>query len=533
MNQLHKNELPKDGLAGLKENFLKDGLSGFLVFLIAMPLSLGIAKASDFPPVMGLLTAIIGGLLVSLVAGSKLTIKGPAAGLIVICSGAVAAFGGGENGWKMALAAILVAGVLQIGFGFLRFGKLSDFFPAAAIHGMLAAIGLIIISKQVHTLLGIDPALLKGKEPLELFAMIPESIQHADWHIEIIGLLGLSILFGLSAVKHPLIKKVPVPLLVLGIAIPLGVLMNFKTSEPAYALVKVGSLFDKLDFNVDFSAITKYPLAFIQYVVLFALIGSIESLLTVKAIDGLDPWKRKSDTNKDLMAVGAGNVLSSMLGGLPMISEVARSSANISNGARTRWANFFHGLFLLVFLLAAVPLIEMIPNAALAAMLIFVGFRLAHPREFIHAWHIGKEQFIIFAGTLIITLATDLLVGVASGVLIKFVIHIINGASLREMFRSDFTIHQPDGKTYVVEVKGVAVFSNLLGLKKALMEIPLEGDITVDLSRVKVVDHTTLKTILTIQEDVEQEGGVFRLVGLEGMKAMSSDPAATRIAVQN
>ncbi|MCA6363041.1 MAG: SulP family inorganic anion transporter [Bacteroidetes bacterium] len=533
MNQLNKKLLPKDGLAGLKENFTRDALSGFLVFLIAMPLSLGIAKASDFPPVMGLLTAIIGGVIVSLVAGSKLTIKGPAAGLIVICSGAVAAFGGGENGWKMALAAILVAGLLQIVFGFLRFGKLSDFFPAAAIHGMLAAIGLIIISKQVHTLLGIDPSLLKGKEPLELFAMIPESIAHANWHIEIIGLLGLSILFGLSAIKHPLVKKIPVPLLVLGIAIPLGILMNFKTDEPAYALVKVGSLFDKIGFNVDFSAITAHPGAFVQYVILFALIGSIESLLTVKAIDGLDPFKRKSDTNRDLVAVGLGNTLSAVLGGLPMISEVARSSANVANGARTRWANFFHGLFLLIFLIAAVPLIEMIPNAALAAMLIFVGFRLAHPREFIHTWHIGKEQFLIFISTLVLTLATDLLIGVFSGVLIKFIIHLVNGAGLRNMFRSDFEVLQPDGRTYIVRIKGSAVFTNLLGLKKALMEIPVEGDVTVDFSRVKMVDHTTLKTIQTIKDDVEAEGGSFSILGLEGMKAMSAEPTATRISVLN
>ncbi|GAB4141907.1 MAG: SulP family inorganic anion transporter [Bacteroidia bacterium] len=531
MNSNKKN-LPKDGIEGLKENFTKDGLSGFLVFLIAMPLSLGIAKASDFPPIMGLVTAIIGGIVVSLFAGSKLTIKGPAAGLIVIASGSVAAFGGGEQGWHYALAAIVVAGLIQVLFGVLKLGKLSDFFPSAAIHGMLAAIGLIIISKQVHTLLGIDPAMLNGKEPLELFAMIPESIAHADWHIEIIGILGLSIMFGLSAVKHPIFKKIPAALVVLCVSIPLGIIMHFKTAEPSYALVKVGSIIDKVGFNVDFSGIGSHMGAFIQYVILFALIGSLESLLTVKAIDGLDPWKRKSDYNKDLIAVGIGNTLSGILGGLPMISEVARSSANIANGARTRWANFFHGLFLLIFLLAAVPVIEMIPNAALASMLIFVGFRLAHPREFVHAWHIGKEQFVIFAATTFITLATDLLIGVASGIVIKWVIHLINGAGLKDMFRSDFKTIQKDGKSYTIEVNGSAAFTNLLGLKNAIMEIPMDCDITLDFSKTKVIDHTTLETINAIKDDVEHEGGRFTIIGLENKKALSKAPTATRVAVQ-
>ncbi|MFN8889991.1 MAG: SulP family inorganic anion transporter, partial [Cyclobacteriaceae bacterium] len=153
-------EIPKDGFEGLKQNWRSDALSGFMVFLLALPLSLGIAKASEFPPAMGVLTAMIGGLFVSLFAGSRLTIKGPAAGLITICAGAVTELGGGTEGWKLALGVIVVASVLQIAFGYLKFGALSDFFPHSVVHGMLAAIGLIIFSKQIHILLGIDPATL-------------------------------------------------------------------------------------------------------------------------------------------------------------------------------------------------------------------------------------------------------------------------------------------------------------------------------------------------------------------------------------
>ena len=357
----NKTYYPADGLAGLKENFSKDALSGFLVFLLALPLSLGIAKASDFPAIFGLVTAIIGGIIVSFFAGSALTIKGPAAGLIAICGGAISAFGGGDTGWHLTLGAIVVAGIVQILFGVFKLGKLADFFPGAAIHGMLAAIGIIIMSKQIHSLLGIDPKFLKGKEPLELLAMIPESIMHENAHLAEIGISCLVILIAMSFVKHQKIKKIPAPLIVLIVAIPLGLILNIKTDDAIsnFSLVKIGSIFDaftngftmKGDFvsrgilNADFTALSSHLGEFIVYVILFSLIGSLESLLTAKAIDGMDPYKRKSNFNKDLIAVGIGNTLSGLLGGLPMISEVARSSANVSNGAQTRWANFFHGLW--------------------------------------------------------------------------------------------------------------------------------------------------------------------------------------------
>ena len=219
-------EIPKDGLDGLKQNWRVDMLSGFLVFLLALPLSLGIAKASEFPPAMGVLTAMIGGLFVSLLAGSRLTIKGPAAGLITICSGAVMELGGGEEGWHLALGVIVVAGLIQIVLGWLKFGSLTDFFPHSVVHGMLAAIGLIIFSKQIHILLGIDPALLKGKEPLELFQMIPDSIIHEDIRVTIVGITSLVIIFGLPMLKFPIMKKIPAPMMVILVTIPMALIMT-------------------------------------------------------------------------------------------------------------------------------------------------------------------------------------------------------------------------------------------------------------------------------------------------------------------
>ena len=544
-NNSNKKYYPADWFAGLKENFSKDALSGFLVFLLALPLSLGIAKASDFPAIFGLVTAIIGGIVVSFFAGSKLTIKGPAAGLIAICGGAIAAFSGGDTGWHLALGAIVVAGLIQILFGVFKLGKLADFFPGAAVHGMLAAIGIIIMSKQIHTLLGIDPKFLKGKEPLELLAMIPSSIMHENAHLAEIGIACLLILIGMSFVKHNKLKKIPAPLIVLFVAIPLGFVLHIKTDGAIsnFSLVKIGSITEAFTsgfimkgdfvsrgiFNADFNALTTHIGDFLMYVVLFALIGSLESLLTAKAIDGLDPFKRKSDFNKDLMAVGIGNTLSGLLGGLPMISEVARSSANVSNGARTRWANFFHGLFLLLAVLIAVPLIEMIPNAALAAMLTFVGFRLAHPKEFIHMWHIGKEQFLIFTTTVIITLATDLLIGVGSGIALELLINIINGANLKSAFKLNVSITKQNEDNYNVIINDVLVFSNALGLKKIFYTLPQGKNITVDVGQTKIIDHTSILTLNELVENYKENDGTIKIKGFENHRQLSHAPTSTRI----
>lgn len=525
--------IPEDGFAGLKQNFTKDALSGFLVFLLAMPLSLGIAKASNFPMIFGLVTAIIGGVVVSFFMGSRLSIKGPAAGLIVIASGSVTAMGDGEAGWHLALGAIVVAGILQIIFGILKAGKLADFFPSAAIHGMLAAIGIIIMAKQLHLLLGINPAELKGKAPLELLAMLPSSIMHENAHLTEIGIACLAILVLMSYVKHEKLKKIPAPLVVLAVSIPLGLILHIKTDGAIanFALVKIGSISDAFKngfVNVDFSGLMTHTSEFIQFVILYALIGSIESLLTAKAVDGMDQFKRKTDFDKDLIGVGIGNTLCGIIGGLPMISEVARSSANVSNGARTRWANFFHGLFLLLAVLFAVPFIEMIPNVALAAMLVFVGFRLAHPRQFIHTLHIGKEQLLVFSVTILVTISTDLLLGVGSGIVLELVINLLNGARVKNLFKSQVTVSQKEG-IYTVLVKEDLIFSNLLGFKKQFATIPAAETVRIDFSEATIVDHTCIVTINTLVEDYKDQGGTITIVGFDHHKQLSKDPTSTRI----
>lgn len=526
MSSNKSTALPKDGIAGLKENFSSDALSGFIVFLLALPLSLGIAKASDFPPITGLITAIIGGIAVSFIAGSKLTIKGPAAGLIVIVAGAVADFGGGETGWHLALGAIVVAGIIQILFGVFKLGKLADLFPLSAIHGMLAAIGLIIIAKQIPVLLDVNPVMTKGKGPLELLGNIPTFIMHLDPKATLIGVISLSIMMGWPSIKNKFIKKIPAPLVVLLIAVPAELLMDFQHTEPAYALVHIGNLLETVKWNVDFGGFAQTG-TFVKYVIMFALVGTLESLLTVKAIDMLDPYKRKSDSNKDLIAIGIGNTLAGILGGLPMISEVARSSNNVNNGAKTRWANFFHGFFILAFLLLAVHLIELIPNTALAAMLITVGIKLAHPKEFIHIFKIGKEQLAIFLVTIFFTLFEDLLVGIAAGMILKIIIHLVNGTPLRSLLKAPVTVSFEDDN-YLVEIEKSAVFTNWLGIKAKLDAIPQGMHVKVDLSNTKLVDHSVMENLHHFEHDYKAAGGTFIINGLDEHKALSGHELAAR-----
>jgi len=522
MNNLNT---PADGIEGLRQNWRSDALSGFLVFLLALPLSLGIAKASEFPPAMGVLTAMVGGLLVTLFAGSRLTIKGPAAGLITICAGAVTEMGGGAEGWHLALGAIVVAAAFQVLFGLLKFGDLSDFFPHSAVHGMLAAIGLIIFSKQIHVLLGIDPATLKGLEPLELYVRIPDSIRHADPRVTLVGIISLVIIFGLRFVKYTVIRKIPAPMWVLLVTIPLALLMDFKHTEPAFDMVKIGDFWGSVGINVSFGLIGH--LVFWKYVIMFLLVSSLESLLTVKAIDGLDPWRRPSEPNKDLIAVGFGNATAAVFGGLPMISEVARSSANLNFGGRTRWANFFHGLFLLVAMIFFIPVIEMIPNTALAALLIAVGYRLSSPNEFFKVYKIGSEQLVIFVTTIIVTLATDLLIGVGAGILMKFAFHIVNGVPFSSLFRSHYERVEKDGVIRLV-IRQAAIFSNLIAYKKLFTGLPQGKKIVLDFNDAIILDHSFMELLHHFQDEYEHSGGVVAIQGFERFKASSNHPLSTR-----
>lgn len=518
----------------------KDDLtSGFLVFLIALPLCLGIALASGFPPSGGILTAIIGGLVSTWLGSARLTIKGPAAGLIVIALGAVQELGAGDPnaGYRRALATIVIAAVFQIAFALLRAGALGDFFPSSVVHGMLAAIGVIICSKQAHVLLGVTP---HAKEPLQLLAEIPSSLRAMNPEVAIIGGASLSLLFGhLVLSRHvPALRRVPAPLVVLLFAVPLGLYFDlghqhtytFALDHHQYPLgprflVNLPASLLRAVTLPDFShALTGTS---VKYVVMFALVGSLESLLSAKAVDMLDPLKRRSDLDRDLLATGVGNLLAGLVGGLPMISEIVRSSANISYGARSRLSNFFHGLFLLLAVVFIPNLIHRIPLAALAAMLVFTGTRLASPAEFVHTFKIGREQLAIFVFTLVVTLATDLLVGVGAGIALKIVIHLVNGAPLTSLFKPVIERDERDG-VVVLTVRHAAVFSNFLTLRRRLNDLADTKHAVLDFSDARLIDHTVMEKLHETQAAWEREGRKLELRGLDSCEPLSTHPLAAR-----
>lgn len=536
--------LPKTGLAGLKENWRGDLLSGFLVFLIAMPLCLGISMASGFPPSAGIITAIIGGVLVSHMSGSFVTINGPAAGLIVVVLGAVQSLGDGDAmaGYRFTLAAIVVASLFQILMGIFKSGRLSSFFPASVVHGMLAAIGIIIMAKQIHVVLGNAPA--KGSDLISTIAQIPHSFMNLNPEIAIIGFTGLAILIIWSMVKNRWLKMIPAPLIVVLVGIALGNYFDLEhehiylflpdatflphheeTVGPKF-LVSISDNFMSSFYFPDFSKIT--TLEFWEAVVSICLVGSLESLLSAMAVDKLDPFKRHSNLDKDLTAVGVGNLVAGLIGGLPMIAEIVRSSANVNNGAKTQWSNFFHGLFLFLFVALFPRLIHSIPLAALASLLVFTGFRLASPKEFAKVMGLGKEQLFMFIVTIIGVIATDLLVGVAIGIATKFTIHFLRGVKPKNMFKMDFTIETKDSDTIWVEIRGAAIFSNLMALKEALAKIESGKTVIFQLNDAFLLDHTVMEFFHDFEHDAMNQGGKCEFQGLEYHEAFADHPLAAR-----
>jgi MFS superfamily sulfate permease-like transporter len=483
---------------------------------------------------MGVLTAMVGGLVTSLFKVAPLTIKGPAAGLITICSGAFLEFGG-EQAWPMVSAAVLVAGFFQLLLARARLGAWADFFPASAVHGMLASIGIIIIAKQMPVLLGVNPSLYKDLQLWELMGRLLEFLLNSRNFLALIGMVSAIIMWVQPAVTHRFLRKIPGPVWVLLFAVPLAYALDFQNNQPEYALVTIGDFWGDLGFHLDFSLVGQW--VFWKYVFMFLFVNTLESLLTVKAIDPKDPYKRKLDYNGDLQGLAIGNMVSASLGGMPMISEVVRSSANVDYGAKSKWSNFFHGLFFMLAMIFLIPLIEWIPNAALASLLFYAGFRLCHPKHFVHAWKLGKDQALIFGVTVLVTLAEDLLMGVLAGVSVNFLIYKFRGIGWMDFLRAS-SIHSCQGVHEIFYLQGSVVFSNLILHQKALGD-SIErlrtngGSLTLDFSRCSLVDYSFLEWMERFEEESRDFGVAVKVEGLELMQKVSEHSMATRFRARN
>jgi MFS superfamily sulfate permease-like transporter len=444
-------------------------------------------------------------------------------------------------GYRYTLAAILVASLLQILMGLLKAGRLNAYFPASVVHGMLAAVGIIIMAKQIHVMLGVRP---ESSEILPTIAEIPHSLANLNPEISLIGFSGLAILMLWALVRNPKLKRIPGPLLVIAVGMALERYFDLD-HEHVYMFMPDQAFLPHHEYTVGPKFLVSLPndvlssfyfpdfgkigtTAFWGAVISICLIGSLETLLSTTAVDKLDPYKRYSDLNQDLTAVGVGNLLASLVGGLPMIAEIVRSSANVSDGARTGWANFFHGLFLAIFVLFFPWLIHEIPLASLASLLVYTGFRLASPRELAKTMDIGREQLAIFVITIVGVLSTDLLLGVLIGILAKVAIHLARGVKPANLLKISYEMKWPDPTTVEVRIQGSAIFSNFIALKSELAALPDGKTVIFDLSDAFLIDHTVMEFIEHYRQDYIARGGQCGIRGMDSLQASSSHPLSVR-----
>ena len=367
---------------------------------------------------------------------------------------------------------------------------------------------------------------------------------HANPAIALIGIVSLLIMFLWPLVRSRVafLKPIPAHLIVLLVAVPLGMALNL-TSAHEYEvfdthyklgeqyLVKmpkqIFGMFDEIQ-TPDFTVLNEFKAW--KWILMFFMIGSLESLLSAKAVDLLDPYKRKTNMNRDMLAVGVANLGAALVGGLPMISEIVRSKSNIDNGAKTRFADMWHGIFLLLCVGLIPTILHLIPLAALAAMLVYTGTRLAHPNEFFNVYRIGKEQLLLFVVTLVVVLATDLLIGVAVGIVLKMILHMANGVPLRSFFKAYVEVADVDENTSLITAKESAVFSNWIPFKRQIQEIGLvqKRNIILDLSGATLVDASVMEKLEELSHDFEQEGLKLELKGLDDLRAFSPSAHSTR-----
>lgn len=493
------------------KNMKADLTAGFVIFLIALPLSIGIALAAGVPASAGILSAVLGGILGTFFTGSHVVINGPAAGLIVVVLGSVQSLGSGDPvlGFKRTLAAIIIAGCLQVLMGFFKLGRLAFLAPSSVVHGMLSAIGVIILIKQIPVLFGTFP---QSKSIVGMFGEIPNYISQADIPIAITGLscLLLLILWNLFAERFK--KIVPGPLLVVGLGLILATVFDITHSHDVLMfnnlyhvgpefLVHVPTNISKLLILPSFDIILSLK-SVIAILTIF-IVCSLESLLSAYAVDKLDPQGRKSDLDKDILGKGIVNIACGCLGAYPIISEIVRSSANIENGAKTKWSNFYHGVFILFFVALFPAFINHIPLAALAAVLLVVGFNLAHPKHFFEVYHYGKDQFFLFCLTLVVTLVEDLLVGIAVGIVFKIILHLARGVKFSEFFKPEIEVQEKDERA-ILKLNSPAVFLGYLKVQE-LLQKHQDKKIKVDQNN-QFVDHTIKELIKDSIHDAADSG---------------------------
>ncbi len=484
----------------LSNTIARDSLAGVIVFLVALPLCLGIALASNAPLFSGLIAGIVGGILVGALSGSHTSVSGPAAGLTAIVSAQIANLGT----FDAFLLAVVIGGVIQIILGIAQAGALSAFFPTSVIKGLLAAIGVILILKQIPHLFGHDTdpeGEMSFRQPddqttfSELLTLIGGDICYSA---AVIGLLSLAVLILWDRIKPLKNFVIPAPLFVVIMGVLVGRLFTNETGRwllEASHLVQVPvseSIEEFVGFfqRPDFSQIGN-PTVYIAGITI-AIVASLETLLNLEAVDKLDTQRRHSPPSRELLAQGIGNVTAGMIGGLPMTSVIIRSSVNVGTGAKTKMSAIFHGILLLVCVMQLPNLLNMIPLSSLAAILLVTGFKLASPKLFRQMWRDGYHQFVPFIITLVAIVLTDLLIGIVIGLCVSIIF--ILAANLRRPIRRIVERHV-GGEVLHIELANQVSFLNRAAIDRTLREIPSGAQVFLDARRTDYFDPDVLGLI--------------------------------------
>ena len=495
-------------------NWKSDLPASIVVFFVAVPLCLGIALASGAPLFSGIIAGIVGGIVVGMASSSPLGVSGPAAGLAVIVLNSIADLGS----FQTFLLAVVIAGILQLAFGFLKAGFIAYFFPSSVIKGMLTGIGLLIILKQIPHAVGYDKD-LEGNEAFQqaggenTFSTIINALDHVTPGAILISVVSLAILIlwdNVLSKKHKIFQLLqgPIVVVVLGIffysAFNSGILPFSLEHDQLVRLPVAKSLKEFTEFfsSPDWSQILNPKVYSIA--IILAVIASLETLLSVEATDKLDPLKRVTPTNKELKAQGLGNILSGLIGGLPITQVVVRSSANINFGGKTKLSAILHGIFLLVSAIVLASLMNKIPLASLAAVLLVVGFKLAKPSMFKQMYKLGWEQFMPFIATVIAILLTDLLKGITLGMLVGIFY------TLRHSYRNSHHMKEISGTEngkpihHFVLAEEVSFF-NKASVLQALNEVPSNSKVIIDCSKSKSIAFDVIEIITDFKRNAENK----------------------------
>lgn len=535
--------VPKRGIQGLVENWQSDLIAAVSVALIALPLSLGIALAAGAPAMAGIISAVVGGVVTTFYRGGHVSVNGPAKGVIgVILLGIALMDDGTGQAFNYILAAVVVSGAIQAVLGLLKLGRLAEIFHTSVIHGILAAIGIIIFAKQIHVALGThsdNPSIIQNLIDAILF------LPQANPFVVIISLAGLLLLLFHSKISNRFFNFLPAPMWVIVLSIPFVYIFNFFEE---HTLSFFGRAYEVgpqllLDIPESISDSIMHPnfgmidtIEFWTTVFSILIITSIESLAIAKAVDKIDPYKRKTNLNKDLTGIGLSTMAAGLIGGLPIIAVIIRSTVNIHNGAKTKWSNLYQGLLLLLFIVVLSPIMTQVPLCAFAILLVYTGFKLASPAVFKQAYDQGTEQLIFFIGTMVLTLYTNLLVGLLGGLLLALTTHMLLARlSIPQFFNMIYRsrtklIERPDGG-FDLKIRGIANFLGILKIDKIVSQIPPGADVNIDLSETRLVGMTYMDYLVEFLKMQRDTGGNVFITGLDSHVSSSGYNRALKISL--